>query len=198
MARQASDWLDSGRLGHELRVAESHPSYSELPTLIAGAVQWVSAFTGLPLLDKFLTVSRPARGTDSSINLGRVVAPVAVTRVRWWSTAETDGADGTLLERLDGADVVPDVGRLVLAPPHALSPTLIQWPRASGWPDGMRRIEFTIQAGLSPVDYPAISDACVLHCRSQFEGHVLADKRGAIDRLLEPLMQMDLDGHRGC
>ena len=195
MAAQASDWLDAPRLARELRVAEGHPAYADMPTLIAGAVQFVSRFTGLPMLDRYPVISRRGpRAPDACLRLGRVVAPIEITAVRWWSTGETDAAEGTLLETGQGA---PDVGRLDLDPAHDTAPSLILWPRAAGWPEGMRRVAVTVRAGLIPAEYPALSDACVLHARGQFEGLMLADKRSALERLLEPFIHLDVDAARG-
>ena len=194
MASSASDFLDAPRLARELRVSEAHPSFTELPSLILGAVDWVSSYTGLPLIDRFPVIHRYGPlNSDACLPLGQIVAPVEVRSFRWWSTDETDAAEGTLLERMDGMEVVPDVGRLDLRPSHSLAPTAYLWPRASGWPTNIRRSEVTIRAGLNPAEYPSLSDACVLYARGQFEGLMMADKRSALERLLEPLIQHDVD-----
>ena len=189
MASRASDWLDSERLGQQLRISAEHPHADRLPDYVAGAVQFVAGQTGLPLLDVYRTVEPPVPDLQRPIRLGRVLAFLEVSAAWWWSDPDRNAVgEGTALTRLEGGDPVPDVGRWEPTPETStdLAPDVRLFPPPAGWPPTMRRLRLRLRQGLIPAEHPILTDGCILAARASFEGIQLADKRSALERLLEP------------
>ena len=184
MAGQASDWVSAEELGHQLQVALGSPYASQLPLFLSVAVDAVQEWSGLPLLDEVVPLTRcsTSAGEMNPLDLGETAYLIDVSRVEYREEARGEYA---MLERLDGGQVVPDVGALVIEPSSTRLRQAWLHPRPTGWPAATDLVVYG-RFGVFPADHPRIINALILHCRMQMEGRPTASSEARWKAVLTP------------
>ena len=182
MAAQATDWLSLARMKTELRLGASADREMDLKILgdIEEAVSFLETRTELPLLDR--TIEVPGVAAKVPLRIPRLAYLKSVDALHWREGANTPYANA-------------------LAPGQAAVLERSTPDRMTGWrywpdvaiPDRATMFRVTVTVGMD-AGAPAhreVRKTLILMAREAFEGHAMAERTTAWERLARQMAVLD-------